>query len=146
MIFCFVLCIVWMFLFFHSQSTSGLPKMGKKPPKAPTSSAHHSHPNTVRTISQCSSASSSLASVSSPTPSQTVNKSAAASRWLAVRLPPLKELFNGSMPMFNSTRYQRHVLKPLVRHSADSSLDNGRRAQANRKKRRIQLQTSEKFF
>lgn len=132
-----------LFLSLHSQSSSsGLPKMGKKPPKAPS----HSMLGSARTLSQCSSASSSAPSFTSPTPSQTVSKAATPSRWLAVRLPPLKELFNGSMPMFNSARYQRHVLKPLVRHSADVSLDAVRQAQLNRKKKRIQLRTSEKFF
>ncbi|XP_062598773.1 tubulin monoglutamylase TTLL4-like [Saccostrea cucullata] len=61
----------------HSQSTSGLPKMAKKPPKAPS----HGHSGaTTRTVSQCSSASSSITSLTSPTPTQTVNKTAASSR------------------------------------------------------------------
>lgn len=101
-----------------SASSSQLPKVSKKPPKAPVHAAS-SHTSQNGSVSLSTTPSPSYNQ--SPAPSYANARVTVNPRWLAVRLPPLKDIFNGSLPMFTSRRYQRQAKsQPIVSRSVDS--------------------------
>ena len=113
-----VLCCLTYFFIIFSASSSQLPKVPKKPPKAPVHASSHTSQNGSVSLSTTPSPSYTQ----SPAPSYANSKVTVNPRWLAVRLPPLKDIFNGSLPVFTSRRYQRQAKSSsTVTRSVDSS-------------------------
>ena len=113
-----VLCCLTYFFIIFSATSSQLPKVSKKPPKAPVHASSHTSQN----VSVSLSTTPSPSYTQSPAPSYANSKVTVNPRWLAVRLPPLKDIFNGSLPVFTSRRYQRQVKSTsTVTRSVDSS-------------------------
>ena len=150
---CIVSCLLHAHCFdsVFSVSSSQLPKVYRKPPKPPSTM--------IRTNSQASSASTAVSTSTDvdqstvPQPTSKGLNSVNKPRWRSVRLPPLQDIFNGTMPMLNSKRYQRQIMHSTTARAHDaisssssaSSIYNNNKNNSKKKKKPRSVQY-EQFF